>query len=409
MGDDLAKLEPSERGGRPSGRTAFGFLLLVVFLDVLSLGVTLPVLPRLVVVLGGKGDSASVYGVFVASWQVAHLLAAPMLGALSDRYGRRPLLLISCLGLGLDYGLMAVASSLGTLMIGRLISGVTASTFSIAAAYVADTTDGPDRPQRYAWLGATFSTGFIVGPVVGGILGRIDLRLPFWVAGAVTVLTAAGGIFLLPESLPATKRTSLTLGRLNPIAALGVLSRTVRLRWLAAVGLTYFASQYVFQSAYALYVGARYGWRELEIGMALAGTSLTGAVAQTLLAKPISRRFGEGSVLSLALVLAAGSLVFVGWAPFGWLSLCIAPVAAVSGLARSMLQSSASREVGPSEQGRLHGALVCLGGLAGVVFPTIFTSSLSWGGTHGVPGLPFYVAAVCASLAAVVSMLAPAR
>lgn len=399
------KLDAHVGGGRPPGRTAFGFLLLVVFLDVLSLGVTLPVLPRLVVLLGGKGESAGVYGVFVASWQVAHLLAAPTLGALSDRFGRRPLLLLSCLGLGLDYALMAVAPSLGWLMLGRFVSGVTASTFSIAAAYVADTTDGPDRPQRYAWLGATFSTGFVVGPVVGGVLGRVDLRLPFWVAGAVTVLTAAGGLFLLPESLPADKRTPLTLRRLNPIAALGVLARTPRLRWLAAVALSYFASQYVFQSAYALYVGIRYGWRELQIGLALALTSLAGAVAQSLLAKPTARRFGEDRVLLISLALAALTLAFVGWSPVGWVSLLVTPLAAVSGLSRSMLQSGASREVGQSDQGRLHGALVCLGGIAGVAIPAVYTSSLTWGVAHGVPGVPFFIAAFGALVAAVLLRL----
>lgn len=381
-------------------RVAFSFLLGVVFLDVLSLGVTLPVLPRLVVLLGGRGENATIYGVFVASWQVAHLLAAPTLGALSDRYGRRPLLLLSCLGLGLDYVLMASATSLPMLMVGRLISGVTASTFSVAAAYVADTSSPSERPQRYAMLGATFSTGLVIGPALGGSLGRFDLRLPFWVAGVVTVLTALSGILLLPESLPPKKRSPVTWARLNPVGALRILIATSDLRWLAAAAFAYFASQYVFQSTYALYVGARYSWHELEVGLALAFSSLAGAIVQTLLAKRAVTRYGESRVLYLALGLGAISLAFIGWARIGWVSLLITPVAAVSGLARSMFQSRASRAVSASDQGRLHGALVALGGLAGVLSPTIFTSTLSWGKQHGIPGAPFYLAAFVSLLAA---------
>jgi DHA1 family tetracycline resistance protein-like MFS transporter len=381
-------------------RVAFSFLLGVIFLDVLSLGVTLPVLPRLVVLLGGRGENATVYGVFVASWQVAHLLAAPTLGALSDRYGRRPLLLLSCFGLGLDYVLMASATTLPMLMVGRLISGVTASTFSVAAAYVADTSAPAERPQRYAMLGATFSTGLIVGPALGGALGRFDLRLPFWVAGFVTILTALSGILLLPESLPPSKRSPMTWSRLNPIGAVRILVATSDLRWLAGAAFAYFASQYVFQSTYALYVGARYAWRELEVGLALALSSLAGALVQTLLARRAAARYGESRTLYIALALGAISLAFTGWARLGWVSLLITPVAAVSGLARSMFQSRASRAVSASDQGRLHGALVALGGLAGVLSPTIFTSTLSWGMQHGIPGAPFYFAALLSLVAA---------
>ena len=170
------------------GRSAFRFVLLVVLLDVLSLGVTLPVLPKLVTTLGGQGRGMTSYGVFVASWQVAHLLAAPVLGALSDRFGRRPLILVSCLGLGLDYLMMATTSSLTLLFVGRMVSGATAATFSIAAAYVADTTAPQDRPQRYAHLGATFSVGFVLGPALGGqALGLVDQLVREIESGEVSV------------------------------------------------------------------------------------------------------------------------------------------------------------------------------------------------------------------------------
>ncbi|MFO0640019.1 MAG: MFS transporter [Polyangiaceae bacterium] len=384
-------------------------MLLVVLLDVLSLGVTLPVLPKLVTTLGGQGRGMTSYGVFVASWQVAHLLAAPVLGALSDRFGRRPLILVSCLGLGLDYLMMATTSSLTLLFVGRMVSGATAATFSIAAAYVADTTAPQDRPQRYAHLGATFSVGFVLGPALGGALGRLDLRLPFWVAGAVTVATAILGAFVLPESLDPAKRASPRWSQLNPVGALHGLLATRRLALLSGVAFLYFASQYVFQSAYALYVGARYGWRELETGMALAGSALTGALVQSIAARGLARRLGERRMLELALVCGIVSFVVVGASPSGWLSLVSVPFGAAFGLTRAGLLASMTSEVPSGQQGRLQGALVCLGGLAGACFPTVFTWALERGSRAAVPGAPFYVAAGVGVLAVALARAVPPK
>ncbi len=383
----------------PGKSLPLAFLLAVVFLDVISLGVTLPVLPKLVVSLGGRGENAAVYGVFVAAWQVAHLLAAPTLGALSDRYGRRPLILVSCFGLGLDYLLMATATTLPMLMLGRLISGVTAATFSIAAAYVADTTPPEGRPQRYALLGATFSTGFVLGPALGGILGRVDIRLPFWIAGGFTLLTAVLGTFVLPESLPKDRRSAMTLSKLNPIGALRSLAATPRLRWLTAVAFFYFSAQYVFQSVYALYVGRRYGWVELDIGLALAFSSLVGAVVQTALSRRLSKRFGERRLLLFALASGLVAFAIVGTATTGMVSLLSVPFGAFGGLARAALQSGMSREVPSSEQGRLHGALVCVSGIAGSLAPTGFTTAYSWGQAHAMLGIPFYLAVLVGGIA----------
>jgi DHA1 family tetracycline resistance protein-like MFS transporter len=408
MPSEREQISPTPAHGGATTR-AFLFVLLVVLLDVVSLGVTLPVLPRLVVSLGQKGKEATSYGVFVASWQVAHLLAAPVLGALSDRFGRRPLILLSCAGLGLDYFLMATASSTSLLLVGRIISGVTAATFSIAAAYVADTTPVADRPQRFAQLGAVFSVGFVLGPALGGALGRIDLRLPFWVAGAVTVATALVGGLVLPESLDASKRTPLNWRKMNPVGALRGLLATRRLAMLSSVAFLYFASQYVFQSAYAIYVGVRYTWGELQTGLALAGSALAGALLQSLAARAIARRLGERRMLQLALASGIISFVIVGSATTGLGSLASVPFGATFGLARAGLLSGMSSEVGAGEQGRLQGALVCLGGIAGALFPTVFTWGLGWGARAGLPGASFYFAGAVACLALVVSALVPPK
>lgn len=378
----------------------------MVFLDVLSLGVTLPVLPKLVVSLGGGSHGASIYGTFVAGWQVTHLLAAPVLGALSDRYGRRPLVLISCFGLGLDYFLMASAKTLTMLMIGRLISGMTAATFSIAAAYVADTTPGERRPQRYALLGATFNVGFVVGPALGGALARVDLRLPFWSAGALTLLTAFLGVAVLRESLPKERRSPLTVEKLNPVSALRGLTATPRLRWLTTVAFCYFGAQYVLQSVYALYVAGRYGWTEAQVGLALAGSSLFGALVQATLSRRISGWL-RGRLLLVALVSGGVSFVLLGLATTGPISLLSIPFGAFGGLARASLQSGMSREVSEDQQGRLHGALVCVSGIAGAVAPHGFAGGFTWGARVGVPGLPFYLAAGVVALAAACATRVP--
>src|SRR5437667_64006 len=205
-------------------RATFWFIFATVLLDMLALGIIAPVLPKLVIQLegGNEATAASLFGVFGTVWAAMQFLFAPVLGALSDQVGRRPVILLSCLGLGLDYVIMALAPTVGWLFVGRVLSGITASSFTTSFAYIADVTEPDERARRFGMLGAAFGVGFILGPAVGGLLGGMSLRAPFWTAGALSIVGAAYGWFVLPESLPLERRASFQWRRANPIGSLGI-------------------------------------------------------------------------------------------------------------------------------------------------------------------------------------------
>lgn len=238
----------------------------------LALGMSLPVLPRLVVdFLGGDtARAAEIYGLFGTVWALMQFVCAPLLGALSDRFGRRPVILLSNLALGLDYVLMALAPTLGWLFVGRVISGITASSFSTAGAYVADVTPPERRAAGFGMLGAAFGLGFILGPALGGVLGAVDPRLPFWVAAAFSLLNFLYGLFVLPEPLPEARRAPFSWRRANPVGALTLLRSHPALMGLAAVHFMHRVAHDVLPSTFVLYTSYRYAWDERMVGVTLA-------------------------------------------------------------------------------------------------------------------------------------------
>jgi DHA1 family tetracycline resistance protein-like MFS transporter len=216
---------PVAAAARTPGRAAFAFIFVTVALDMLALGIMAPVLPKLVIQMEG-GDvarAASITGVFGFAWAAMQFLFSPLLGAVSDRFGRRPVVLLSNLGLGLDYVVMALAPTLSWLFVGRIVSGITAASFSTAGAYIADVSPPEKRAAQFGMLGAAFGLGFIIGPAAGGLLGGVDLRLPFWVAAALSLANACYGFFILPESLPRERRARLELAKANPLGSLRLL------------------------------------------------------------------------------------------------------------------------------------------------------------------------------------------
>jgi MFS transporter, DHA1 family, tetracycline resistance protein len=393
-------LAPRSLTAPPVRRAALAFIFVTVVLDVLALGITIPVLPKLVEgFLGGDTPrAAELFGVFGTVWALMQFFFAPILGALSDRFGRRRVLLISCFGLGLDYIFMALAPSLGWLFVGRVISGITAASFTTAAAYIADVTPPEKRAAGFGMVGAAWGLGFVLGPALGGVLGGYGLRLPFWFAAALALLSAMYGLFVLPESLPLERRRAFSWSRANPMASLALLRSHPELIGLATVNFLYYVAHNVLPSVFVLYTSYRYGWSERTVGLTLAGAGLCSVVVQAGLVRHAVARFGERRTLMAGLVFGAIGFLNYAFAPTAaifWLGM---PVFALMGLFGPSSQGLMSRRVGPSDQGMLQGANSCLTGITGLIGPGLFTMTFatfigSRSGWH-FPGAPFALAAI---------------
>ncbi len=376
------------------------FIYVTIILDTLGFGITIPVLPRLIVSLSG-GDTAygaEIFGLFVTIWSLMQFLFSPFLGALSDRFGRRPVLILSSFGLGLDYIIMALAPNLAWLLLGRILSGITASSYPTAGAYVADVTPPERRAAAFGMVGAAWGIGFILGPAVGGLVGGIGVRLPFWTAAAFSLASATYAVFVLPESLPSALRTKFSMRRANPIGSLKLLRSHRELFGLASVIFLYFLAFQVLPSVFVLYAGYRYGWGPVEVGISLAVVGALNIAVQGGLVKRFIKRFGERTALITALVAGALSFVVWGLASVPALFILAIVVFAPIGFAQPALQSLMTRRVSPSEQGQLQGANASIAGLTGILGPIFFTlvfaQFIAPTGRADIPGMPFFLAAV---------------
>ena len=391
-------------------RRALAFIFRTVALDVLALGVMIPVLPTIVLgFMGGDtAGAAEMFGVFATVWALMQFLCSPLLGALSDRYGRRPVILISCLGLGLDYIFMALAPSLLLLLVGRVISGITSATIGTSFAYIADVTKPEERARAFGLVGMAFGLGFVVGPAIGGLLGSVDPRLPFWISAAACLANAAFGWFVLPESLPPEKRMEFAWKRANPIGSLRLLASHRQLLGLAAVDfLGNFAHQ-VLPAVFVLYAGHRYGWGEMTVGLTLAFVGICTAIVQGLLIGPIVGRFGSRRALIAGLLAGALGMSIYGLAetgPWFWAGV---PVMAFWGLAGPAVQDMMTRRVGGSEQGQLQGANSASRSIAGLVSPGVFAVLFAWT-IDTLPGAAFLLAGLLLLAAAAVAWIATSR
>jgi DHA1 family tetracycline resistance protein-like MFS transporter len=385
-------------------RAAVGFVLVTVALDVLAIGIVVPVQPKLVeMFLGGDtARAAIVFGAMSASWALMQLLFSPLLGALSDRFGRRPVILLSNLGLGLDYVLMALAPSVEWLFVGRIVSGICAASFSTAAAYIADVTPAEKRAAAFGLIGAAFGIGFVLGPAVGGLLGASDPRLPFWVAAAFSLANTLYGFLVLPESLPQEHRAPFKLARANPVGSLHLLASDRILLGLAATMFLSHLAHAVLPAIAVLYMGHRYGWGVREVGFVLAAVGAGAAVVQGGLIRPAVVTFGPHAALVSGLLLGSAGLAVYGLAtsPLGF---CLGiPLAALWGLAGPAAQQLMTARVGVDAQGRLQGAGASLMAVANLIGPVLFTQvfAASVGGGPGYSGLAFVLAAGLLVLAA---------
>ena len=387
---------------------ALVFILITVLIDVMGLGLIIPVFPNLLKQLSGSEVAgAQMLGIFTAIYAVMQFIFAPILGALSDRYGRRPVLLLSLLGVGLDYLLMYVAPNLGWLLLGRIIAGITGASITVANAYVADVTKPEDRARNFGLLGATFGVGFILGPALGGLLGNIDLRLPFAFAAGLSLLNAAYGYFVLPESVTPEKR-GVKMGRevFNPLAPLRDLGRYPLVRNLAGSFVLLGLAQQVIFSTWVLFTERSLGWSPAQNGVALAVVGVLSAITQAGLVRPAMRLLGERGAIFTGLLLGTVQYVLLGAARSGAVLYGSIVFGSLSGISGPAIQGMISRTVDDREQGRIQGALTSLNSLVGIFGPLAATWVFAYfngGSAQNVPGAAFYMAAVFSLAGAVLA------
>ena len=393
-------------------KAAVLFIFFTALLDVIALGIMIPVLPNLVKQFaGGDTSRAAQYSlIFAVTWGAMQFVFGPILGMMSDRFGRRPVLLISIFGLGVDYLFMALAPTLAWLFIGRVINGVTSASFSTANAYVADITPPQDRAKGFGLMGAAFAVGFIVGPAIGGALGSINLRLPFYLSAGLALCNWLYGFFVLPESLPAQRRTpTLNWRRANPVAAFGFLLERRNLLGLETIYVLFQLAHNVFPSIFVLYVGYRFHWGPFASAMMLLATGVLSILVQTFAIGRVVKAVGERGALLIGLTSAMVAFSAYALAPTApWFLLGI-PLGAFSTLTGPGIQSLMSRRVPADQQGRLQGVNTAFMGLCAIAGPMIYLSTLAFAVREypvlHQPGLPIMISVLFCAAALGLSIL----
>jgi DHA1 family tetracycline resistance protein-like MFS transporter len=362
---------------------------------------------------GDTAGAAKMYGLFGTVWALMQFFAMPVMGALSDRFGRRPVILLSNFGLGLNYVLMALAPNLAWLFVGRVISGITSASVSTGMAYVADVTPPPKRPAAFGMIGVAFGLGFVLGPALGGLFGSVDPRLPFWAAAGFSLLNALYGLFVLPESLPPGNRRAFAWRRANPVGSLKLLRSHPELFGLAGVVFLSSLAHAALPSTFVLYAGYRYAWDSRTVGFMLAAIGACSAIVQGVLVAPAVRRFGERPVLLAGMLAGALGFVIYAVAPTGTAFMAGVPVVALWGLASPAAQALMTRHIGADEQGELQGANGSVLGIAMMVGPTMFAATFAYfiggGARWHVPGAAFLLAAALLAAGAALAERVTAR
>ncbi len=391
-------------------RAALAFIFITILIDVLAFGVIIPVLPHLVEDFVGGDASAAAYwvGFFSFSFAAVQFFSAPIQGALSDRFGRRPVILLSCLGLGVDFIFMALAPSLAWLFVGRIISAITSASFTTANAYVADITSSENRAKSFGVLGAAFGLGFVLGPLLGGVLGDINPRLPFWCAAALALLNFVYGLFVLPESLPKERRSpSFDWSHAKPLGGVKLLRDYPQIWGLVAVVFIANFAHFVYPSIFVLFADASFGWKEKQAGYVLALVGVLSVIVNVFLVGTLVKAMGERRALLFGLSCGVVGFVIYGFADRGWIFLLGLPISALWAIATPASQALITRQIEPDMQGRIQGAMSSLVSLAGIAAPLVFSGSFGYFiGPHApmrFPGIAFLIAALLLAIGVLVA------
>ncbi len=394
-------------------KAAIGFIFITVLIDIIGLGIIIPVIPSLISeLIGGTTSEAAVYGgwlMFVYAFFM--FLFSPVLGGLGDKYGRRPVLLLALFGLAIDYILVAQAPTITWLFAARIVSGICGGSITTANAYIADITTPDKRAQNFGMLGAAFGLGFIVGPLIGGVLGEISTRLPFYAAAGLTFLNCLYGFFILPESLSKENRRNFDFKRANPVGTLLQLKNYPMIIGLLVALFFVYIGQHATHSTWAYFTGEKFGWSEAEIGYSLAFVGLMIGIVQGLVIRPVVKKIGQEKSVIIGLSFNAFGLIMIGLASEGWMIYLIMMPYALGGLAGPSLQGIMTSQVGSNEQGELQGGITSMISVTAIIGPLLMTSIFRYFTNPAneiyFPGAPFMLGTVLAivSLMAAISSL----
>lgn len=386
-------------------RPALGFIFVTLFLDILGIGLIIPILPKLVESFypGDVPAASHMFGILGAIYSLMQFLCAPVIGSLSDQWGRRKVILLSLFGSGLDYLLLAVAPSMAWFFFGRLVAGITSANITAASAYIADISPPEKRAANFGIIGAAFGLGFIAGPALGGLLGDHNLRLPFLVASGLTMANWLYGYFVLPESLAPENRRAFSWKRANPIGSFAALRHLPIVQGMSVCFFLLNLSQYSLHATWVLYTSHRYHWTTRQVGASLAVVGLMAAIVQGGLARRIIPALGERRSIMIGLILGGLSMWGYCFATEGWMIYAILVVGSLGGIAGPAAQGLVSRNVPANEQGAVQGALTGLGSVAGFLAPLLGTSLFSYfiqaRAPFYFPGASFFLGGVLTFLA----------
>ncbi len=395
---------------KPKGQAALGFIFVTLLIDVIGFGIIIPVLPQLIQhLIHGSISQAAIYAGWMAfAYAGMQFLFSPVIGNLSDKFGRRPVLLSSLLGFGIDYLFLAFAPTIGWLFVGRVIAGITGASFTTASAYIADISTPEKRAANFGLVGVAFGLGFIIGPVIGGILGNYNTQYPFLAAAALALLNAAYGYFILPESLSIEHRRPFSWGRANPVGSLIQLNKYKAVIGLAvSLFLVYVAVQSV-QSVWTFYTIEKFQWSKAMVGYSLGFVGLLVAVVQGGLIRIIIPKIGQERSIWIGLLMYSIGLILFAFASEGWMMFAFLVPYCLGGIAGPALQGYMSTNVPANEQGELQGGLTSLASLSTIIGPVIMTWAFSFftkpGAPFQFPGAPFAIGALCMLLSALLAV-----
>lgn len=401
-------------GKKPPRKAAMIFIFFTLLIDIIGIGIVIPVLPELIKELLGAGQQLSEEeitslaskwgGIIAASYAVTQFFFAPIVGALSDRFGRRPILLMAMAGLAVDYVIQASAPTLMWLFVGRVVAGIMGASFTTANAYIADISTDETRARNFGLLGAAFGLGFAIGPALGGLLGAYSLRLPFWVSAGLALVNFVYGFFVLPESLTPENRSEFTAAKMNPFASLLRMGKYPVVAGLAVAIFFVSLAQRGLENVWVFHTSYRYGWNELTNGLALGLVGIMAILVQGGMVRPIVKRIGERNAVLFGMFIATVSFMGYAFAVEGWMVYCVIIFGSIGGIAGPAVQSLVAKSVDASEQGQMQGAITSLRSVTSIFAPLIFTSGLFRYFTSNAvevkrAGMPFFVGGLCQLLA----------
>lgn len=381
-------------------RLAITFIMLSVVMDSMGIGLIMPVMPDLIREIEGTDiGSAALWGGLLATiFAVMQFLFGPTIGSLSDQFGRRPILLISLVVMAFDYVLMALASTMWLLIIGRIIGGITAATQSTAAAYMADISKPEEKAANFGLIGAAFGVGFVLGPIIGGVLAEYGTRAPFWAAAVLAASNAIFGYFVLPETVTDRIRRPFDWRRANPLGAFKHIGKLPGLRPMMVILFIYAIAFFVYPGVWAYYGALQFGWSPGMIGLSLGVFGIGIAVVQGLLMRPILRKIGERNAVILGLSIDVLAFVALGFVTNGWIALALTPLTALGSIAGPALQGIMSRKAADDQQGELQGTIASINAVATIAAPLIMTQTFFYftrdDAAMFLPGAPFLLSAI---------------